>query len=152
MAQWLRALAILPEDPSSVPSTYVRQLTTTCNSNPKDLMHFLASAVTCTHMAYIQVDSEIKIKIYLNFFFKTEFLCVALAVLELTLKTRLASNSATCLSLPPAGRVKSMSHHCPNKHEYSSAPQASLEEPLAPSSKFSTIIMVIVGTRWLASL
>jgi hypothetical protein len=41
----------------------------------------------------------------LRFFFsetgETGFLCVALAVLELTLQTRLASNSEICLSLPP---------------------------------------------------
>jgi hypothetical protein len=33
--------------------------------------------------------------------FKTGFLCVALAVLKLTLSTRLASNSETHLALPP---------------------------------------------------
>ncbi|ERE74288.1 E3 ubiquitin-protein ligase [Cricetulus griseus] len=32
---------------------------------------------------------------------ETEFLCVSLAVLELTLLTRLASNSEICLPLPP---------------------------------------------------
>jgi hypothetical protein len=31
----------------------------------------------------------------------TEFLCVALAVLELTLSTRLVSNPEICLPLPP---------------------------------------------------
>jgi hypothetical protein len=38
-----------------------------------------------------------------DFFFppETGFLCVALAVLELTLWTRLASNSEICLPLPP---------------------------------------------------
>jgi hypothetical protein len=35
------------------------------------------------------------------FFLETEFLCVALAFLELTLYTRLASNSEICLPLPP---------------------------------------------------
>jgi hypothetical protein len=35
------------------------------------------------------------------FFFETGFLCIALAVLELTLKTRLASNSEIRLPLPP---------------------------------------------------
>jgi hypothetical protein len=35
------------------------------------------------------------------FFSETGFLCIALAVLELTLKTRLASNSEICLLLPP---------------------------------------------------
>jgi hypothetical protein len=34
-------------------------------------------------------------------FFETGFLCIALAVLELTLKTRLASNSEIRLPLPP---------------------------------------------------
>jgi hypothetical protein len=33
--------------------------------------------------------------------FETGFLCVALAVLELTLYTRLASNSEICLALLP---------------------------------------------------
>jgi hypothetical protein len=35
------------------------------------------------------------------FVFKTGFLCVALAILELTLWARLASNSEICLPLPP---------------------------------------------------
>jgi hypothetical protein len=34
-------------------------------------------------------------------FFETGFLCIALAVLELTLYTRQASNSEICLPLPP---------------------------------------------------
>jgi hypothetical protein len=34
-------------------------------------------------------------------FFETGLLCIALAVLELTLKTRLASNSEIRLPLPP---------------------------------------------------
>ena len=34
-------------------------------------------------------------------FFETRFLCVALAVLELTLETRLAANSEILLLLPP---------------------------------------------------
>jgi hypothetical protein len=38
---------------------------------------------------------------FFSFFFETGFLCVALAVLELTLWTRLASNSEICLPLPP---------------------------------------------------
>ena len=37
----------------------------------------------------------------LVWFFETVFLCVALAVLELTLLTRLASNSEIRLPLPP---------------------------------------------------
>jgi hypothetical protein len=36
-------------------------------------------------------------------FYKTGFACVALAVLELTLQTRLASNSEIYLPLPPEG-------------------------------------------------
>jgi hypothetical protein len=35
------------------------------------------------------------------FCFLRQFLCVALAVLELTLQTRLALNSEICLPLPP---------------------------------------------------
>ena len=42
-------------------------------------------------------------------FFKTEFFCVALAVLEHTLKTRLAFKNAC---LPSAG-IKGMCHHWP---------------------------------------
>jgi hypothetical protein len=34
-------------------------------------------------------------------FFQTEFLCVTLAVLQLILETRPASNSEICLPLPP---------------------------------------------------
>ena len=37
----------------------------------------------------------------LFFFFQDRLLCVALAVLELTVKSRLASNSQICLPLPP---------------------------------------------------
>jgi hypothetical protein len=37
------------------------------------------------------------------FLFETRFLHVALAVLELALKHRLASNSEICLPLPPMG-------------------------------------------------
>jgi hypothetical protein len=39
--------------------------------------------------------------IYLFWFFETGSLCIALAVLELTLQTRLASNSEIRLPLPP---------------------------------------------------
>ena len=42
-------------------------------------------------------------------FFETGFLCVALAVLELTLKTRLASNS----DLPDSAEIKGVSHRRP---------------------------------------
>ena len=44
-------------------------------------------------------------------FFKTGFLCVALAVLELTLQTRLSSNSEIHLPLP--SKCWGMHHHCP---------------------------------------
>jgi hypothetical protein len=39
--------------------------------------------------------------LFLFLFFETGFLCIALAVLELTLYTRLASNSGIRLPLPP---------------------------------------------------
>ena len=39
--------------------------------------------------------------VFVFFFFETGFLCIALAVLELTLLTRLASNSEIRLPLPP---------------------------------------------------
>ena len=43
-----------------------------------------------------------KILIYFYFgYFETGILCVALAVLELTLQTRLHLNLEICLSLPP---------------------------------------------------
>ena len=44
--------------------------------------------------------------------FETGFLCVALAILELTLQTRLASNSErlTCLCLP-SPEIKGVHHH-----------------------------------------
>ena len=35
MALWLRVLAVLLEDPSSVPSTHVRQLPAGCNSSSR---------------------------------------------------------------------------------------------------------------------
>ena len=38
---------------------------------------------------------------FVLFFFETWFFCIALAVLELTLYTRLALNSEICLPLPP---------------------------------------------------
>jgi hypothetical protein len=39
--------------------------------------------------------------LFVCLFFETGFFCVALAVLELTLQTRLASNSEILLPLPP---------------------------------------------------
>ena len=54
MAQWFRALGALPldlpEDQSSVPSTYIRCLPTACNSSSRGAL--LASSSTCTNMAY----------------------------------------------------------------------------------------------------
>jgi hypothetical protein len=49
---------------------------------------------------------------YISFLFLTGFLCVALAVLDLSLKTGLTSNSqrSACLCLLSTG-VKSMHHH-----------------------------------------
>jgi hypothetical protein len=37
---------------------------------------------------------------FVLFCFETEFLCVALTILELTLQTMLASNTEICLPLP----------------------------------------------------
>jgi hypothetical protein len=48
MAQQLRALVALPEDPGSVSSTYVRQLNT-ITSTPDNLMP-VASTRTCIHI------------------------------------------------------------------------------------------------------
>ena len=57
---------------------------------------------------YYSVETKfICINYFINFFylfvlfFETGILCIALAVLELTLQTRLASNSEICLPLPP---------------------------------------------------
>ena len=36
MSQWLRAHIVLPEDTSSILSTYVRLLAITCNSNSRE--------------------------------------------------------------------------------------------------------------------
>ena len=46
------------------------------------------------------------------YLFETEFLCVALIILELALQTTLASNLEICLSLPPSAGVKGMRHFC----------------------------------------
>ena len=50
--------------------------------------------------------------------FRTGFLCVSLAVLELTLCTRLASNLAIHLPLHP--RVKGMHHHAQQEKAFNS--------------------------------
>ena len=44
--------------------------------------------------------------------FQTGFLCISLAVLELTLQTRLSSNSEVCLPLPPECWITVVYHHC----------------------------------------
>jgi hypothetical protein len=55
------------------------------------------------------------------FFFETGFLCVALAVLALTLYTRLTSNSEIRLPLPPSAGIKGVRHHARQRpHYYSS--------------------------------
>ena len=46
----------------------------------------------------------------LTFFLETGFLCVALAVLELTLYTRLAWNSEIRPPLPPSAGIKGVRH------------------------------------------
>jgi hypothetical protein len=52
------------------------------------------------------------------FVFETGFLCVALAVLELTLETRLALNQkSACLCLSSAG-IKGECHHCPTQGNF----------------------------------
>ena len=50
---------------------------------------------------YLIIYLLVYLIIYFGFFFETEFLCITLAVLELTLQTRLALNSEICLPLPP---------------------------------------------------
>jgi hypothetical protein len=49
MAQGLRAVAALPEDPSSVPKNHIRESTTACSSSSRTML-LLASVDTCTHM------------------------------------------------------------------------------------------------------
>ena len=58
MAQQLRALAVLPEDPGSVPSTHIQWFTTTDNSSSKGSdalsglhghLHICADILTYTH-------------------------------------------------------------------------------------------------------
>jgi hypothetical protein len=59
-------------------------------------------AILCIYICIVRYsDIYIYIYIYIYWFFETGFLCVALAVLELTLLTRLASNSEISLPLPP---------------------------------------------------
>ena len=43
---WLTVTAALPKDPSSILSTYMGQLTATCNSNASEPNTLLASATT----------------------------------------------------------------------------------------------------------
>jgi hypothetical protein len=50
---------------------------------------------------YVAVTKRCCLLLGFFFFFETGFLCVVLAVLELTLQTRLASNSEIHLLLPP---------------------------------------------------
>lgn len=54
----------------------------------------------------------IHISLSLSFSFGIQFLCAALAVLELVSQTRLASNSEVCLPLPPVLHC-SLDHFCP---------------------------------------
>ena len=51
------------------------------------------------------------------YLFEIRFLWLALAVWELTLSTRLASNSEIELLLPPVG-IKAMLHHCLVPYSY----------------------------------
>ena len=72
---------------------------------------FLCAKQVLDQLSYIPSP----VSMYLLFFafvFETKFLCVALAVLELAL-TRLASNSETCLPLPPKYGIKGVQHHHP---------------------------------------
>lgn len=46
MAQWLKVLTVLAEDPSSVTSTHIKQFATTCTSNSGDLT---PSSSLCRH-------------------------------------------------------------------------------------------------------
>lgn len=56
MNHWLRVLVVVPEDAGSVPSTYVRQVSTACNSNhtllTSDSITFICIANPCASMHY----------------------------------------------------------------------------------------------------
>jgi hypothetical protein len=43
MVRWLIVLTVLPEDQSPIPSNCVEQLTTACNSKPRDLKDIFLS-------------------------------------------------------------------------------------------------------------
>lgn len=53
MAQELRALIDLLEDPSSVPSAYIQWLTAVCDSSSKDSHPLVWSPWAPTHIAHI---------------------------------------------------------------------------------------------------
>lgn len=56
MAEWLRVTAVLPEDPSSVLSTYSRQFTTPCNSSYRSDAYLSPDGI-CTYTAYTHTDT-----------------------------------------------------------------------------------------------
>ena len=51
-------------------------------------------------------------RIFLEWGVETGILCIALAILELTLKTRLASNSEIHLPLTPSSGIQGVHHYC----------------------------------------
>jgi hypothetical protein len=62
--------------------------------------HFMLVWDSCYHILGNRHDDVVEF-LLVGWFFKTEVLCVALAILELTMKTRLALNSEIHLPLPP---------------------------------------------------
>lgn len=60
MAQWLRALAILPEDLSSGLSTHIQQFKTPVTP----VAVILTFAGTCTHLVYILMTIHIHQKVH----------------------------------------------------------------------------------------
>jgi hypothetical protein len=60
MAQWLRALVVLPEDQNLIPNTNTRWFTITCNTSFRRVRHLSslwAPALTCTH-TYLKVKAR----------------------------------------------------------------------------------------------
>jgi hypothetical protein len=57
MARWLRALIVLAQDMSSIPSTQIRQLTAVCNSSSRGSDTPLTASRTGIHM-YTYINNK----------------------------------------------------------------------------------------------
>ena len=79
-------------------------LVVTLVGNSQTLLSFLLSPGFQHHIKWVWRYMPVMLVLassLLLFVFETGFLCVALAILELTLQTRLASKSEIQLTLPP---------------------------------------------------